>query len=44
MGDNFAVKAKASNVEGIEFYVMQFVEQIHIVQEGKGLDAYGLHG
>jgi hypothetical protein len=43
VGDNFAVKAKASNVEGVEFYVVQCVEQMHIVQEDKGLDVYGFN-
>jgi hypothetical protein len=31
MRDNFAIKAKTNNVEGIEFYVLQCVEQMHIV-------------
>lgn len=43
VGDNFTIKAKASNVEGVEFYVVQCVEQMHIMQEDKGLYVYGFN-
>jgi hypothetical protein len=28
-------------MEGVDFYIVQCVEQLHVVQEDKGLDAYG---
>ncbi len=35
------MKAKLGNVEGVDFYIIQCVEQLHVVQKDKGPYAYG---
>jgi hypothetical protein len=41
VGHNFVVRGEPSNMEGMDFYIVQCAKQLHVVQEDKGLDAYG---
>ncbi len=35
------MRGEPSNMEGMDFYIVQCAKQLHVVQEDKGLDAYG---
>jgi hypothetical protein len=41
VGDSFVVRAELGNVEGMDFYIVQCVEWLHVVLEDKDPNAYG---
>jgi hypothetical protein len=41
LGDNFVIVAALGNNEGVDFFILQCIKQMHIVQEDVGLDDWG---
>jgi hypothetical protein len=41
VGDNFVVVVAPSNNEGVDFFILQCIKQMHIVQEDASLDDWG---
>ncbi len=41
VGDNFVVVVAPGNNEGVDFFILQCIKQMHIMQEDVGLDDWG---
>jgi hypothetical protein len=41
VGDNFVIVVALGNNEGVDFFILQCIKEMHIVQENVGLDDWG---